>query len=250
MSETPKSTALVNWTEEMAKYAVAVAKQEIPSSSYISLRSGVLSYQGMPVPNNKLDVLILDYAFENTMYDGKYDKDNPRSPICFAIAKGDEPEELAPHELAPQPQAESCSVCPNAKWGSDPDGGRGKACQERRRLVMIPAAALADADSILSAEVAVMKLPVTSVRQWGQYVNTIASINRRPPFALITQIGTTPDPKSQFKVTFKALEAVGDNFLEAIMRKRESVQGTLMKGYDPQEEAAEKAPAKPRKFDK
>lgn len=244
----PPGTALVNWADEMAKHAVAVAKQEVPSSSYISLRSGVLSYQGTPVPNNKLDVVILDYAYENTLYEGKYDPNNVRSPICFAIHRPDDPTQMSPHELSPEPQSDTCEECPNLKWGSDPGGGRGKACQERRRLVMIPASAAETSDAILSAEVALMKLPVTSVKLWGQYVNTIATLNKRPPFALITQIGTQPNPKSQFNVTFKSMNVLPDGVLDAIMRKRESVSAILLKGYEEQQEQAPKDDGKQKKY--
>jgi hypothetical protein len=249
MAEDKKpGTAVVNWTDEMAKYAVAVAKQEVPSSSYISLKSGVLSYQGQPVPNNKLDVIILDSAFEHTFYEGKYDPNNVRSPVCFAISPSGEG--LVPHPDSAKPQAESCAECPNLEWGSDPNGGRGKACQERRRLVLIPASAAEKADSILAAEVAVMKLPVTSVKLWGQYVNTVATLNRRPPFGLITQIGTVPNAKSQFNVTFKAVSAISDDLLGAIMQKREAVQSVLLKGYDAssEEEAAAPATGKAKKY--
>lgn len=245
MTDTPKTTALVNWADEMAKYAVAVAKTEAPSSSYISLRSGVLSYQGQPVPNNKLNVVILDSAFEHTFYEGKYDPNNVRSPVCFAIQQSDVAESMVPHALSAKPQAESCGECPNLEWGSDPNGGRGKACQERRRLIMVPASSADKGENILAAEVAIMKLPVTSVKVWGNYVNTVASLNRRPPFALITEIGTIPDAKSQFKLTFKAISALPDDVLSAILEKRKAVQPTLLKGYDPSSE--EEAPAAPAK---
>jgi hypothetical protein len=239
--EKKPGTAVTNWTDEMAKYAVAVAKQETPSSSSISLRSGVLSYQGQPVPNNKLNVVILDYAYENTLYDGKYDPNNVRSPICFAIHMPDDPTKMSPHEMSEEPQHETCEGCPNMKWGSDPGGGRGKACQERRRLIMIPATAAETPDGILAAEVAIMKLPVTSVKLWGQYVNTIATLNRRPPFALITTVGTVPNAKSQFNVTFAQQSALPDGVMGAIMQKREAVRSTLLKGYDPSTDDAKPA---------
>jgi hypothetical protein len=247
MAETSKSTAIVNWADEMAKFAAAVAKTEAPSSSYISLRSGVLSYQGQPVPNNKLSVVILDSAFEHTFYEGKYDPNNVRSPVCFAIQQSDNPMEMVPHELSAKKQADKCGDCPNLEWGSDPNGGRGKACQERRRLIMIPASSADKAENVLAAEVAIMKLPVTSVKVWGNYVNTVASLNRRPPFALVTEIGTIPDAKSQFKLTFKALSALSDDVLSAIMEKRKAVQPTLLKGYDPSAEETEAPAAAPGK---
>lgn len=247
MAEDKKpGTALVNWADEMAKYAVEVARTEVPASSSISLRSGVLSYQGQPVPNNKLSVVILDACNENTFYEGRYDPNNIQSPVCFAINKG----EMVPHPDALKPQATSCAECPNLQWGSDPNGGRGKACQERRRLVMIPASAADTPDSILAAEVATMKLPVTSVKMWAQYVATIAALNKRPPFGLITEVGTQPNAKSQFNVTFRAVSALPDAVMQAIMQKREMVQGTLLKGYEPreEEEPAPAAPAKGKKY--
>jgi len=241
MSDTKEpGTAVVNWADQMAKYAVAAAKQETPSSGFISLKAGVLSYGGAAVPNNKLDVIILDYALENTFYTGKYDPKNVRCPACFALmhATPDNPEILAPHAMSASPQAETCADCPNMAWGSDPAGGRGKACQERRRLIMIPANSIESADKVLSAEVAIMKLPVTSVKLWATYVNTVATLNRRPTFALITEVGTQPNPKSQFNVTFVAKSALPDNIMEAIMRKRDMCLATLMKPYDPSEEEA------------
>jgi hypothetical protein len=100
---------------------------------------------------------------------------------------------------------------------------------------------------VLAAEVAIMKLPVTSVKVWGNYVNTVASLNRRPPFALVTEVGTIPDAKSQFKLTFKALSALSDDVLSAIMEKRKAVQPTLLKGYDPSAEETEAPAAAPGK---
>lgn len=249
MTEATKApgTAVVNWADEMAKHAVAVAKQEVPSSGYISLKAGVLSYGGAAVPNNKLDVVILDYAMENTYYEGKYDPNNVRSPVCFALQRGNE-EDMAPHPMSAKPQATTCAECPNLKWGSDPNGGRGKACQERRRLIMIPAATQESPDKVLSAETAIMKLPVTSVKLWANYVATVATLNKRPPFGLVTQIGTQPNPKSQFNVTFTAVAALPDNVMAAVMQKREACVSTLMKGYDPADEEGE-APA-PKKTGK
>jgi hypothetical protein len=252
MAEKQPGTAIINWADEMAKHAVAVAKQETPTSGYISLKASVMSYGGAPVPNNKLDVIILDYAFENTYYEGKYDPNNTRSPECFAIMHaipGADPDDMVPHDMSATKQADNCGECANLKWGSDPGGGRGKACQERRRLIMIPANAAESADKVLSAETAIMKLPVTSVKLWANYVATVATLNKRPPWGLVTQIGTQPNPKSQFNVTFTAQSALPDAVMQAIMQKRELCLQTLLKPYDPNgEEEAAPAPKKTGKY--
>lgn len=250
MSDTAApGTAVVNWADEMARQAVAVAKQETPNSSSIRLSAGVLSLGGQPVPQNKLEVVILDYALEHTYYEEKYNPNQIRHPACFAIGPVSDADVLAPHPNSAKPQAATCAACPKMKWGSDPNGGRGKACQERRRLIMIPANATESADKVLGAETATMKLPVMSVKFWANYVNTVAALNKRPPHALITVVGTQPNPKSQFNVTFTAQSALPDNILGAIMEKRAACQETLLKGYDvAEEEAAEAAPAKKGKY--
>lgn len=249
MSEPAKkpSTALVNWSDELAKYAVEVAKSETPSSSTISLRSGILSYQGQPVPNNKLEVVILDSIIERTFYEGKFDPNNITSPVCFAFGRNDE--ELTPHEASAKPQHSDCDSCPRNQWGSSLNGGRGKACQERRKLALIPAATAKTGDEVLAAEVATVKLPVTSVKAWGGYVQNLAALQKRPPFAVITELGTKPDPKSQFVVTFRPVAALGDDVIPAILQKRDMVQPVLREPYSPpQEEAEDAAPAKGRKY--
>ena len=252
----PKAGAVVDWQSEMANAAKDVAKLERPQSSSISLRSGVLSYQGTPVPDNKLQVVIIDYIGEHDYYEGEWDPNNVRSPVCFALHKMDE--EAKPHELALKPQHDNCAECPQNKWASDPKGGRGKACQERRRFIVIPAHKEENLqpDAITSAEVATLKLPVTSVKFWGQYVNTIAGLYNRPPFGIITELGTQPNVKSQFNMTFKALGNVPDSAMPAIMQKRTLAQSVLWRPYDPQDEntaekeAATAEDAKPKKFKK
>jgi hypothetical protein len=53
-----------------------------------------------------------------------------------------------------------CAECPNAQWGSDPRGGRGKACKEVRVLYIIREG------NILPD---VMILPPTSIKPWRQF---------------------------------------------------------------------------------
>ena len=248
-------TAVTNWEEKLAAEAKEVAKQERPSSSYISLRSGVLSYQGQPVPNNKLRVILLDFAFERNYYTGRFDPNNVRSPVCFAIRPMDGDD--VPHEDSVERQNDDCSTCQWNKWGTamrDGQKTKGKACQERRRFILIPAhseESLA-AENILGAEVATLKTPVTSVRLWGQYVNTVASLFQRPPYGVITELGTVPNTKSQFNLTFKVVDKLENDILGAIMQKRELSQSILYKPYDHNDDALdeEEEPEAKKKFDK
>lgn len=251
------TTAVANWEDKLAAYAKEAAQQERPTSSYISLRSGMLSYQGQPVPNNKLQVIILDVAVERDYYEGRFDPLNVRSPVCFALTKMGEDE--VPHELSVKKQHDNCAECEWNKWGTAIRDGvktRGKACQERRRMIIIPAHDMSkmNPDEILAAEVATLKTPVTSVRLWGQYVSTVAGLFQRPPFGVITEIGVVPNQKNQFNLTFKVIDKVDIDLLQAILQKQEMAQNILYKPYDPNDlnqEDEEEAPAKKKgKFDK
>jgi hypothetical protein len=248
MTETTEMTV---WADELAKYAAESAKSEAPHTSTISLRSGVLSYQGQPVVNNKLEVVILDSVVERTFYEDRFDPNNISSPVCFAFASNGQ---CAPHEAAAKPQHATCSGCPRDAWGSSLSGGRGKACQERRKLALIPATAAATADGVLSAEVATLRLPVTSVKAWGGYVQSLAALHRRPPFAVVTEIGVKPDARSQFVVTFRTADLLDDSIIQAILQKRELVQPLLTTPYtaptpEPTPTPAPAAPTKGRKFE-
>jgi hypothetical protein len=44
---------------------------------------------------------------------------------------------VGPREGSQHPQAPTCAQCPRNAWGSDPRGGKGKACGERKRLSVV-----------------------------------------------------------------------------------------------------------------
>ena len=237
------------WQERLAGQAEEAAKTVRPSSSYISLRSGVLSYAGNPVANNKLECVVLGFAYENTMYgvpqeDGSmeekpYNPDNPGNPLCWSImvpkSAEDKPETMVPSSEDPYRQSEECKDCQWHQWASSLRGGRGKQCQERRRLIIIPVSALEDVDEVITAEVALMKIPVTSSKQWDNYVSQLATVYKRPSFAVVTEISTQPHPKHQFTVNFKPLGGVDAALLQAVQDKLESSTTTLTNGYEPPE---------------
>ena len=118
---------LVDWKSQMEQMAQAAAAMERPTLGVISLKSGVMSYQGTPVPGNKLNCIVIASAFEHRYYTERYDANKPASPTCFAQSL--DGEEMAPDETAHAKQAPMCGDCEMFKWGSDPGGGRGKACK-------------------------------------------------------------------------------------------------------------------------
>jgi hypothetical protein len=233
------------WAEQADRYA---AQEKIRSGTFLSMRGGVLSFGDEELPGNQACVIILDAVKENTYYDHKFDPNQAASPICYAFGRGDEP--MAPHHTMQadlsyfQPQASECSVCPKNEWGSA-DKGRGKACQNRRRLALIPAGyyqpkrgtrdmdleLFDDEKHFKTADIAYLKLSVGSVKEWGKYVNQIAASIHRPPHGVITRLYVEPDPKFQFVAKFEMIEQVPDTLAQVIMGRHEEAVKTVMQGY-------------------
>ena len=238
-----ESTAVakpMNWAEKLAGYAQeAAAEEKVSAGTSITCRSGQLQIGGQPVAGNKLSVVIVGSVFENAYYSDDYDADNPKAPTCFAFAKVEA--DLTPHDESMEKEHDSCKGCPQNEWGSAAKG-KGKACKNIRRLLMVSASPLT-IDGVNSGDVAFMKLPVTSGKAWAQYVNTLAAVHKRPPFAVITEIGAVPDPKTQFKITFNHLSNIDDNeLLEALHTKNEGSFDQLAVPYAPN--AVEEKPKK------
>lgn len=239
--------AMAKWDEELAKRAQMATKMEESSlggGAAISIRGGIMQFQNAPIPGNKLNAVILDHTFLNAYYPEEFDPDNPQNPSCFAIGKAQA--DLAPHEKAEHPEHDRCVTCPlggKEAWGTS-DKGRGKACKNSRRLVLIPESGLED---IEAAQIATLQLPVTSVKGWAGYVKQLNDTLKRPTLGVITEISLIPDVKSQFRLQFKLVKNVPNESLEGLFKKADAAQEQLMRPYLPIEnEDGGKAKAKPK----
>lgn len=252
-----KQGAIVKWDADFAAEAEAAAQAEANTGGgkFISVRGGVLTWNGAAIPGNKMAVIVLDAIFENAFYEGEFDPDSPTSPTCFAFGRVEK--ELSPHEIvveAGSQQNEQCAGCEKNEFGSA-DKGKGKACKNTRRLALIPAGQfdakgkfklIDDPDYYLKGEHAFIKLPVTSVAGWAKYVKQLKDAVGRPPYAMITQISVQPDPKSQFKLVFEAMQNVNDKIGPAVVTRRKEMGSLLMQPYQLNGEREEK-PAKGKK---
>jgi hypothetical protein len=222
------SAALANWDEELAKAAADVAsKEQMPTGSFVSLKSGVMSIGGSPIKDNKLEVVIIDHVYENTFYEGDFDPDNPQPPACYAFGRTEE--ELKPHEKSSGPVHDQCQGCDNNVFGSA-EKGKGKACKNTRRLALISADGLSP-DSIKDGQVVYLKLPVTSTKAWSMYVKSLAAVFKRPPYGVVTEISVLPDAKSQFKVVFNRVDNIPAQLAAALMARKEKIAEEIMFPY-------------------
>lgn len=244
-----EGNAVVNWTEKIGQIAKVVAAAEVSTGKFISFKSGQMSYNDVPVPNNSLECVVIGYAHERVYYTEAFNPNVVASPACFAFGKpradGTIPP-LVPHPDSEERQHETCEGCEMDAWGSDPGGGRGKACKEIRRLAVLPLDALKDPSKIQAYTEAYVRIPVMSVPKWSSYVHLVAA-NQTAPFAVVTRMYLTPDARSQFKVNFELVAKITDNeILGALYAKHQLVQSTIDFPYaKASEQAPQAAPARP-----
>jgi hypothetical protein len=100
--------------------------------------------------------------------------------------------------------------CPKDQWGSAANGGKGKACAEKRRLLVMTADSIGSVEAVNLGEVAALRTPVTSVRGFATYLQKIASATKRPLSAVVTRISVVPDAKTQFKLQFDFVRTIED----------------------------------------
>lgn len=234
MSES-KGSAIVAWKEKMAALTTQAVEAEKPTGGFISFKGGRMSYNDQLIPGDKINCVIVDSMIEYNFYKEKYNADKLVSPVCYAY--GHKEKDLKPHEDAEEPQHENCVECPNNEWGSDPEGGKGKACKNTRRIALIPADAALTPEGIAGADIVFAKIPVTSVRNFSNFVNQVATLGV-PPFGVLCEISVVPDNKTLFQVRFKALKQIeGDELLSSLVAKNAVAAAKMAQPYPRNEEA-------------
>jgi len=244
------------WAEEAERYA---SKEPVgTASSWISTRGGQLSYGDYVMPGNQMAVVVLDSVKEHAWFPDRFNPGDIKPPACFAFGEPDEA--TAPHETVFaggahfEAQADACAGCPKNEWGSA-DTGRGKACKEVRRLALLQAGAFekrpktrgeydlelfASPKHFKQAPIGLLKLPVTSVREWAKFVQSITAATHRPPHGVIAHIWLEPDPDTQFKFAFELVEPLDGSLYPVIQARREEARRLLTDPYSPPKPRNEK----------
>jgi hypothetical protein len=220
---------IVTFESELALLAEQGIQAEKSSAgvSFITTSGGVMKYRDNPIAGNSLDVIVLSSPVERLYYTSRYDPTNNAPPSCFAL--GLTITGLKPSHLSDAPQAELCETCSKNQWGSATNGGKGKACSEKRRLFLMTADSATSTDAVNLAEVAALRIPVTSVKGYSTYVQTVASTVKRPLAAVITKVSLVPDPKTQFKIQFTYVKPLDDiAIVKALIARGEKETLTAM----------------------
>ena len=236
-------TGVVDYMEQLRAMAIQTTEAEKPSSSWVSFKGGQLVINEQRMKGDKAPVVVIHSIFENQLYKNKYDPNNPEPPICYAFGETDEG--LAPHPDSTSPQNVDCATCPKNEWGSDPAGGKGKACKNVRRLALMSSA---DLDKVDKANIVLAKLPVTSVKNWSTYANQVANVLKVPPIAVITELSVVPDSRTMLQVEFQLVDKITDmNVIGQLLKRKQETNALI---YQPYDKLVEKAatPEQARKY--
>lgn len=228
------------WELDMASEAKDAAAKEVSFAPRVSFKGGRLKVAGVEQKDNVLDCIVVDAGFSKAFYEEDYDEDNPATPACYAFGRAEA--DLKPHPQAPKPQADSCATCKFNKFGTS-DRGKGKACKDERRLMLVPSDTK-PAD-MAKAEVVMAIVPPTSLKNWGSYVKTLAAMGRTP-WSVLTRITVEP-LKSYFQLMFEPTGKLDGLGYAAVKARQPTIESTMFAPY-PTLETEEAAPkAKRRK---
>ena len=214
--------------QEQLRAEVAQLKDRVdpPSGYLISTKGKVFTLPDGSSNPGPLNCVILDWASSYTYFEGIYNPKDIKPPACFAF--GRVISDMKPSDSAPKKMHENCKECPMNQWGSDPQGGKGKACKNMRRLLVVPI----DADE--NAQPWVLRVSPTGIKHFDKYVSTLSDLDKHP-IQVSTRIGFEENeayPSLRFAVTGQ----LDDDSINLMWRLKERGADVLM--AEPQVEAA------------
>lgn len=195
------------------------------TGAYITFKNAVLKVDGQPVPNNVAEVRVLSAISERAWYDGPYDADNAQVPACYAL------DDTVPHPEARDPQSDSCETCPKNKWGTAPPRpgsqvpGKGKACRESARLVVIAARI-----PLKSAPLYLAKIPVTSLQTVTTFMNRCIAAQKLPG-EFVAELSVAEDKRSFFKVSLTMKEHTADLDPNLLLERQTEAEQLALQPY-------------------
>lgn len=261
------TTELTNYDEDWLAYAKSFQTQ-VPVTSHsgkrISLKGGMFATGPNPedVIGTRLCAVIIDSVAINTYYEGAWEDGQKSVPKCYAY--GFPPEEMRPHvesmklhmdTFYPQtlnPATGEVGPCSGCKWNQfgTAQKGKGKACQNRDRLALIPAGQFLqrkgsygydlqlfdDPSWFSSAEIHKLDLPVLSVKPFREYSNKVIQTTGRPPWGVRTVITIEPRQEGAFTLSFHMEELVPQDLFLTIRDRYIAAHETMIEPFSPPRE--------------
>ena len=198
---------------------------------------------GDPIPSVRVVILKANSHLSKIYYEKSYSEGDSDSPDCFSV-NGETPDPGAAHK-----QSEKCAACPKAAWGSrvTEDGKELKACQDSRRLVVVPANDIAN--EALGGPM-LLRVPAASLGNLVAYDDMLKKANAAY-FGVATKVSFDMDaayPKLVFEYDGQSTEQITAEDAQLIMELRDGeAAGRILSTQSASEHGSGDAPAdKPR----
>jgi len=182
---------------------------KLSASKGIGTQGGVFKLGGEDL-GTSLSVCVVDWVSLNIYYEGRFNPSVQRGASCFAVGRGDCDHLIPPTDLGFEPRNVECGDCPLNEWGSDPEGGRGKACKNTVRLLVTPVDELRENPDASALDVYELRVPVTSVKAWNKIAYAAEDRSSLPVCSYEVLIGIVAGESGGHVLTFELVDYVGD----------------------------------------
>ena len=192
----------------------------------------LLDAQGrFPTPAVQVVILKAQKELSRTYYATGYVEGVNAPPDCWSS------DGVAPDSSVAQPINPVCATCPCDAWGSGatPAAPKAKACQQRRRTVVVPYSS--DLTNEAGGGPILLSVPPGSLTNQVAYGNMLRD-NKIHYAGIITELSFTQDPSIAFpKIEFNYVGSLNDDEARVIieMRGHEQVDRILMSKMVPAE---------------
>lgn len=165
---------------------------------------------------DEFDAVIVNFAYRNNYYLGRYNPKDPTPPACFAIS--DDAKLLEPSANSPMVQSDDCASCQHNQYGSSPTGN-GKACKNTVMIAVVPA------DDQANHPIWVVQTSPTAITAFNKYVKHVMDTVKYPAQSVVTRFFL--DPKETYATL--RFEIVNPNLEVAVAfgRKEEAMRRLL-----------------------
>lgn len=221
------------------RHAISIAPSD--QSETLSFRQGMMTYKGRRVKGDAVTCVILHPGFERAYFPDEFDPKRTVPPACYSF------DNEAPHEMAADPQADTCESCPMNEWGSA-DRGRGKACKEGLRcaILILPEGQAATEEWARSAPIVSCKFSVMNTKAVQPTIQGLYDDHGHPCRAVV-KLSVEPDPVNQIRNDIEELYAIDEPAILEILLGRTEKACELVEQPYPVKEEAEKKPTNQRR---
>lgn len=189
-----------------------------PPSNKISTKGKQFTLPDGRTSQGPLEVIVVDFAWMLVHYRGTYNAAKPQDPDCWAIGR-ETPESGLLKPGIESPYAKDCASCPRNQWGTDQQG-RGKACKNQRRLLVVPP------DATAATQPLTLYVSPGAIKNWDGYLVELGATHGLMPIQVVTEISFDQN-QAYPSLRFKLKEKHGN--IELMMALREKAQAQLFR---------------------